>query len=147
MSSFRLRLSQPEQAWLDKAGVPTVTIGAGQYEIHTIKEYVHLPEYAQGCRLAVVTNKEGRYTNIVLQAHNLLPLFDRVISGDSLASKKPDPAGARQCMEAFAAAPERTLNSSGLLGSPKRLPVMASTLARPAATCPASSAGYCLPLL
>ena len=39
--------------WLDKAGVPTVTIGAGQYEIHTIKEYVHLPEYARGCRLAV----------------------------------------------------------------------------------------------
>lgn len=39
--------------WLDKHGVPTVTIGAGQYDIHTIKEYVHLPEYAQGCRLAV----------------------------------------------------------------------------------------------
>jgi len=40
--------------WLDKHGIPTVTIGAGQYEIHTIKEYVDLPEYAQGCRLAVV---------------------------------------------------------------------------------------------
>ncbi len=39
--------------WLDKAGVPTVTIGAGQYEIHTLKEYVDLPEFAQGCRLAV----------------------------------------------------------------------------------------------
>ncbi len=39
--------------WLDKHGIPTVTIGAGQYEIHTIKEYVHLPEFAQGCRLAV----------------------------------------------------------------------------------------------
>jgi tripeptide aminopeptidase len=39
--------------WLDKHGVPTVTIGAGQYEIHTIKEYVHLPEYLQGCRLGV----------------------------------------------------------------------------------------------
>lgn len=39
--------------WLDKHGVPTVTIGAGQYEIHTVKEYVDLPEYAQGCRLAV----------------------------------------------------------------------------------------------
>jgi len=39
--------------WLDKHGVPTVTIGAGQYEIHTLKEYVHLPEFAQGCRLAV----------------------------------------------------------------------------------------------
>lgn len=39
--------------WLDKHGVPTVTIGAGQYEIHTVKEYVNLPEFAQGCRLAV----------------------------------------------------------------------------------------------
>jgi tripeptide aminopeptidase len=39
--------------WLDRHGVPTVTIGAGQYEIHTIKEYVHLPEYAQGCRLGI----------------------------------------------------------------------------------------------
>jgi tripeptide aminopeptidase len=40
--------------WFDKHGVPTVTIGAGQYEIHTVKEYVDLPEFANGCRLAVV---------------------------------------------------------------------------------------------
>jgi tripeptide aminopeptidase len=40
--------------WLDRHGVPTVTIGAGQYEIHTIKEYVDLPEFHQGCRLAIV---------------------------------------------------------------------------------------------
>jgi tripeptide aminopeptidase len=39
--------------WLVKHGVPAVTIGAGQYEIHTIKEYVDLPEFANGCRLAV----------------------------------------------------------------------------------------------
>ena len=39
--------------WLDKHGVPTVTIGAGQYEIHTVKEYVDLPEFVHGCRLAV----------------------------------------------------------------------------------------------
>jgi tripeptide aminopeptidase len=39
--------------WLDQHGVPTVTIGAGQYEIHTVKEYVNLPEFADGCRLAV----------------------------------------------------------------------------------------------
>ncbi|MCO6455625.1 MAG: M20/M25/M40 family metallo-hydrolase [Pirellulaceae bacterium] len=39
--------------WLDKHGVPTVTIGAGQYEIHTVDEYVDVPEYLQGCRLAV----------------------------------------------------------------------------------------------
>ncbi|RAI01981.1 peptidase [Acuticoccus sediminis] len=39
--------------WLVKHGVPAVTIGAGQYEIHTIHEYVDLPEYVKGCRLAV----------------------------------------------------------------------------------------------
>lgn len=39
--------------WLVKHGVPTVTLGAGQYDIHTIKEYIDLPEYLQGCRLAV----------------------------------------------------------------------------------------------
>jgi len=39
--------------WLVRHGAQTVTIGAGQYEIHTIKEYIDLPEFAQGCRLAV----------------------------------------------------------------------------------------------
>lgn len=37
-----------------KHGIPTVTIGAGQYEIHTVKEYVDIPEFENGCRLAVV---------------------------------------------------------------------------------------------
>jgi tripeptide aminopeptidase len=40
--------------WLDKHGVPTVTIAAGQAEIHTVKEYVNLPEFAVGCRIAVL---------------------------------------------------------------------------------------------
>jgi tripeptide aminopeptidase len=39
--------------WLVKHGLPTVTFGAGQYEVHTVKEYIDLPEFAQGCRLAV----------------------------------------------------------------------------------------------
>ena len=39
--------------WLVHHDLPTVTFGAGQYEIHTVKEYVDLPEYAQGCRLAI----------------------------------------------------------------------------------------------
>lgn len=39
--------------WLVRHGVPTVTIGAGQYEIHTVNEYVNLPEFAEGCRLAI----------------------------------------------------------------------------------------------
>lgn len=40
--------------WLDKHGVPTITIGAGQAEIHTIKEYVNLSEYEKGCRLGIL---------------------------------------------------------------------------------------------
>jgi tripeptide aminopeptidase len=39
--------------WLVKHGVPTVTFGAGQAEIHTVDEYVEIPEFALGCRLAV----------------------------------------------------------------------------------------------
>jgi tripeptide aminopeptidase len=39
--------------WLVKHGIPTVTIGAGQNDVHTIKEYVDLKEFANGCRLAV----------------------------------------------------------------------------------------------
>jgi tripeptide aminopeptidase len=40
--------------WLDKHGIPTVTIGAGQREVHTVKEYVELDEYDEACRLAVL---------------------------------------------------------------------------------------------
>lgn len=40
--------------WLDKHGIPTITIGAGQAEIHTIKEYVNLVEYEKGCRLGIL---------------------------------------------------------------------------------------------
>ena len=46
---------------------------------------------AQGCRLAVVTNKEARYTDTVLRAHALQSTFDVVISGDTFPTKKPDP--------------------------------------------------------
>ena len=40
--------------WLDQHGIPTITIGAGQAEIHTLKEYVNLSEYEKGCRLGVL---------------------------------------------------------------------------------------------
>jgi len=64
---------------------------------------------AAGVRLAVVTNKEGRYTDTVLKAHELLPLFDRVISGDSLTVKKPDPAGIVECLKQFGLSSDRAL--------------------------------------
>lgn len=39
--------------WLVEHGVPTVTFGAGQHEIHTVNEYVDIGEYLEGCRMAV----------------------------------------------------------------------------------------------
>lgn len=39
--------------WLVKHGIPTITFGAGQHEIHTVNEYVDLKEYLQGCTYAL----------------------------------------------------------------------------------------------
>jgi phosphoglycolate phosphatase len=64
---------------------------------------------AAGVKLAVVTNKEERYTRVVLDAHQLLPLFHRVISGDTLAVKKPHPAAVDDCLMRFGVARERAL--------------------------------------
>ncbi len=39
--------------WLVRHGVPTVTFGAGQNQIHTIEEFVDLDQYLLGCRMAL----------------------------------------------------------------------------------------------
>ena len=39
--------------WMVKHGIPTVTFGAGQNDIHTIKEWVDLTEFEAGCRVAL----------------------------------------------------------------------------------------------
>jgi len=39
--------------WLVKHGIPTITLGAGQNEIHTVDEYVEIKDYLDACRLAV----------------------------------------------------------------------------------------------
>jgi phosphoglycolate phosphatase len=57
-----------------------------------------------GARLAIVTNKERRYTERVLNAHRLADAFDRVVCGDTLATRKPDPAGVWSCLREFGVA-------------------------------------------
>jgi phosphoglycolate phosphatase len=64
---------------------------------------------ARGVKLAVVTNKESRFTHIVLEAHQLTPLLDAVVSGDTLPTKKPDPAGIAYCLARLGVARERAL--------------------------------------
>lgn len=63
----------------------------------------------RGTRLAVVTNKACRFAVAVLDAHALTPLLDRVIGGDSLPRKKPDPAGIAACLSEFGVARDRAL--------------------------------------
>ena len=60
-------------------------------------------------RLAVVTNKEGRYTMPILMAQNIRHFFDLVVSGDTLSAKKPDPLPVQHCLDTFHVEPERAL--------------------------------------
>jgi phosphoglycolate phosphatase len=62
-----------------------------------------------GVKLVVMTNKEGRYTQTVLDAHQMAPLFDRVISGDTFPVKKPNPMGIAECMAQFGVTHQRCL--------------------------------------
>jgi tripeptide aminopeptidase len=39
--------------WMVRHGIPTITFGAGQRNVHTIEEYVDLADFKKGCRLAL----------------------------------------------------------------------------------------------
>lgn len=63
----------------------------------------------RGVKLAVVTNKEQAFTELVLDQHGLAPLLDAVLSGDTAPAKKPDPAGLLACMAALGGEPAECL--------------------------------------
>lgn len=65
--------------------------------------------HAQGVRLAVVTNKDSRFTQRLLECHDLLPFFHRVIAGDTVAHKKPAPDGILDCLAHFGVPAARAL--------------------------------------
>jgi tripeptide aminopeptidase len=44
--------------WLVRHGIPTVTFGAGQHNIHTVEEFVDVPEFLEGCRMALALASE-----------------------------------------------------------------------------------------
>ena len=99
----------------------TLTLIAAEFDKHYQSRcgtrshlYPHVREVLtqlrrDGVRLAVVTNKEGRYTQTVLDAHQLAPLFDVVISGDTFPTKKPDPVGILSCLDQFEVVRRRAL--------------------------------------
>ena len=51
-----------------------------------------------GVKQAIVTNKERRFTDRILEKHGLQDAFELVICGDSLAVKKPNPAVIDHCL-------------------------------------------------
>ncbi len=64
---------------------------------------------AQQVRMAVVTNKEQRFTATVLLVHQIRHFFDLVIAGDTLEAKKPDPLPVRYCLDAMCVQQARAL--------------------------------------
>lgn len=53
----------------------------------------------RGVKRAVVTNKEGRFTEKILRTHGLEQSFDMVVSGDTYPVKKPDPLVIYNCLQ------------------------------------------------
>lgn len=63
----------------------------------------------QGFRLACVTNKAAAFTEPLLARMGLAGWFDAVVSGDTLAVKKPDPDVIRHACGLLGVAPEAAL--------------------------------------
>ena len=84
-------------------------------------------------RLACVTNKAARFTLPLLEQKGLAPYFELVVSGDTLARKKPDPMQLAHICAAFALAPEKVL----LIGDSAN-----DALAARAAGCPVLCVSY-----
>jgi phosphoglycolate phosphatase len=62
-----------------------------------------------GLRLACITNKPADFTNPLLRDIGLTPYLDLVLSGDSLARKKPDPLPLLHCARVFGVPASRLL--------------------------------------
>lgn len=62
-----------------------------------------------GIPLALVTNKEGRLTERVLDVHGLRPYFATVVAGDTLARSKPDPMPLQHCLDIYHVAANKAL--------------------------------------
>lgn len=64
---------------------------------------------AQGIALGCVTNKLERFTHPILQHLGIADHFGVVIGGDTLATRKPDPAPVRHALAQLGATPEQAL--------------------------------------
>lgn len=65
--------------------------------------------HARGVRLGIVTNKETRYVEPVVRAHDLGKYFDVIVCGDTLARKKPDPLPLQHALQHWGLEPADAL--------------------------------------
>ncbi len=63
----------------------------------------------QGCRLALLTNKEARFAHALLARHEMATDFDLIVAGDTLPVKKPHPDVIAHVLQALDAQAEETL--------------------------------------
>lgn len=64
---------------------------------------------ADGVKLALCTNKPGRFIAPLLQALQWSALFDATVGGDTLAARKPDPLPLRTLADGFGLEPRQCL--------------------------------------
>jgi len=50
--------------WLTAHGIPTVTLGCGQNEIHTVNEWLDLDQFSSACRIALRLATSGEYVSM-----------------------------------------------------------------------------------
>jgi len=87
---------------------------------------------AGGYRLACITNKAARFTHPLLKDTGLFEYFELILSGDTLAKKKPDPLPLLHACQVFGVQPDELL----LIGDS-----LNDTQAARAAGCPV----FCVP--
>lgn len=87
----------------------------GYYREHMLDNTVTYPgvreglEVLKGRSLAVLTNKPVKFSQAILEGLDLARYFRVVYGGNSFATKKPDPQGARAVLEDFQASPKEAM--------------------------------------
>lgn len=96
--------AEPAPALFERAYALFLQLYAG----HVMVDSRLFPGVAEGLRrlapdfpLACITNKPGRFTAPLLERLDIARFFGVVVSGDTLPSKKPDPAPLRYAAEFF----------------------------------------------
>ncbi len=85
------------------------------YREHMLDNTIAYPGVREGLEmlmdrpLAVLTNKPVKFSQAILEGLGLAPYFRVVYGGNSFATKKPDPEGARVVLQDFQVSPKEAM--------------------------------------